>query len=256
MEQGSQGHFVVLSRRLAQRMFPGQSAVGHTLRFAGWGTENNPRYTVVGVAEDVKNAGLAAEDDPEYYRLLRNQPDDWSRASTLIVKTTLPPDSVKRWMTEQVTALDPTVPVTVETMAERVSGMADRPRFESMLVGGFALSGVVLAMVGLYGVIAFLVAQRTQEIGVRMALGAAKADIMRLVMGRSLRLIAAGVVAGLAAALAASKVLASMLFGVGPRDLVTYGVVTLSLIVVALAATVVPAQSASRVDPAVALRNE
>jgi putative ABC transport system permease protein len=256
MEQGSQGHFVVLSRRLAQRMFPGQSAVGHTLRFAGWGTENNPRYTVVGVAEDVKNAGLAAEDDPEYYRLLRNQPDDWNRASTLIVKTTLPPDSVKRWMTEQVTALDPTVPVIVETMAERVSGMADRPRFESMLVGGFALSGVVLAMVGLYGVIAFLVAQRTQEIGVRMALGAAKADIMRLVMGRSLRLIAAGVVAGLAAALAASKVLTSMLFGVGPRDLVTYGVVTLSLIVVALAATVVPAQSASRVDPAVALRNE
>jgi ABC-type antimicrobial peptide transport system permease subunit len=129
-----------------------------------------------------------------------------------------------------------------------------------MLVGFFAAIGLALAVIGLYGVIAFLVAQRTQEIGVRMALGAARGDILRLVMGRSLRLIAAGVVVGLAAALAAalaaSKVLTSMLFGVGPRDPMTYSLVTLSLVMAALAATLVPARSASRVDPAVALRNE
>jgi ABC-type antimicrobial peptide transport system permease subunit len=204
----------------------------------------------------VKNAGLAGEDEPEYYRLLGDRAENWDRGATMIVKTALPPDSAKRWMEEQVAALDPTVPVKTQTMQERVSRMADRPRFESMLVGFFAAIGLVLAVIGLYGVVAFLVAQRTQEIGVRMALGAARADILRLVMGRSLRLIAAGVVTGLAGALAGSKVLTSMLFGVGPRDPVTYALVTLSLVAVAVAATLLPARVASRVDPAVALRSE
>ncbi|QHS52825.1 ABC transporter permease [Edaphobacter sp. 12200R-103] len=255
-ESESQQGFVVLSRRLAQRMFPKESAVGHTLRLAGWGTENNPRYTVVGVVEDVKNAGLRGGDEPEYYRLLGSHAEDWSRGSAVILTTTLPPDAVKRWLEEQVAALDPTVPVKVQTMQERVNRMADRPRFESLLVGFFATIGLLLAVIGLYGVIAFLVAQRTQEIGVRMALGAARGDILRLVMGRSLRLIVAGVIAGLLAALAVSKILTSMLFGVGSRDPMTYSLATLSLVVVALAATLVPARSASRVDPAEALRNE
>jgi predicted permease len=255
-ESESQERFVVLGRRLAQRMFPNESAIGHTLRLAGWGTENNPQYTVVGVVEDVKNAGLAGGDEPEYYRLLSRHAEDWSRSSALILKTTLPADSVKRWVEQQVAALDPTAPVKVQTMQDRVNRMADRPRFESMLAGFFAVIGLVLAVIGLYGVIAFLVTQRTQEIGVRMALGAARGDILRLVMGRSLRLILAGVVTGLAAAVAGSKVLRSMLFGVEPRDPMTYGLVTLSLVAVALAATLVPARSAIRVNPAVALRKE
>jgi ABC-type antimicrobial peptide transport system permease subunit len=122
------------------------------------------------------------------------------------------------------------------------------------LVGFFAAIGLVLAVIGLYGVIAFLVAQRTQEIGVRMALGAGRGDILRLVMGKSLRLIVGGVVVGLVASLAVSRVLASLLFSVGPHDPVTYVLVTLLLIVVALLATLIPARSASRVDPMVALR--
>jgi predicted permease len=255
-DQNSQEHFVVLSWRLAQRMFPGQNPVGHTLRLAGWIPENNPQYTVVGVAADVKNAGLAGEDEPEYYRLRRNQPEDWTRASSMIMKSTLPPDSMKQWIRTQVAALDPTLPVEVETMAERVSKMADRPRFESLLVGLFAIVGFVLAMIGLYGVIAFLVAQRTQEIGVRMALGADRADILRLVMKRSVRLVIAGVIAGLVASLAASRVLSRLLFQVGPHDPVTFGSVTLLLIGVALAATLIPARSASRVNPSDALRAE
>jgi predicted permease len=255
-QSASQERFVVLSRRLAQRMFPKESAVGHTLRLVGWGTENNPQYTVVGVVGDVKNAGLAGGDEPEYYRLLSNRAEDWSRGSALLLKTTLPPDSVKRWVEEQVAALDPTVPVKVQTMQERVSRMADRPRLESILVGFFAVIGLVLAVIGLYGVIAFLVTQRTQEIGVRMALGAARADILRLVMGRSLRLIVAGVAVGVAASLMASRVLASLLFEVGPRDPVTFGTVTLMLVVVGVSATLVPARSASRVNPSDALRAE
>jgi ABC-type antimicrobial peptide transport system permease subunit len=123
-------------------------------------------------------------------------------------------------------------------------------------VGFFAATGLLLAVVGLYGVISFLVAQRTQEIGVRMALGAGRGDILRLVMGKSLRLIVCGTVVGLVAALAVSRVLASLLFGVGSRDPITYVLVTSLLIVVALLATLVPARSASRVDPIVALRCE
>jgi ABC-type antimicrobial peptide transport system permease subunit len=125
-----------------------------------------------------------------------------------------------------------------------------------VLVGFFAVTGLVLAVIGLYGVISFLVTQRTQEIGVRMALGARRSDILRLVMGRSLRLIAGGTLAGLVAALATSRVLSSLLFSVGLRDPFSYGLVVVLLVCVGLVASLIPARSATRVDPAVALRSE
>jgi ABC-type antimicrobial peptide transport system permease subunit len=161
---------------------------------------------------------------------------------------------MSRWIRSQVAGLDPTLPVDIATLQQRVSKLADQPRFQTTLVGFFAAIGLVLAVIGLYGVIAFLVAQRTQEIGVRMALGADRGDVLRLVMGKSLRLIVCGTVVGLIAALAVSRVLASLLFGIGSRDPVTYVLVTLLLIVVASLATLIPARSASRVDPMVALR--
>ncbi len=123
-------------------------------------------------------------------------------------------------------------------------------------MGFFAATGLLLAVIGLYGVISFLVAQRTQEIGVRMALGAGRGDILRLVMGKSLRLIVWGTMVGLIAALAVLRVLSSLLFGVGSHDPATFVVVTLLLVAVALVATLVPARLASRVDPIVALRCE
>jgi predicted permease len=255
-ELTSADHFLVLSKKLAARMFPGQSPIGHRLRLAGWMPENNPRYTVVGVAADVKNGGLADGDEPEYYRLRRNMPEDWDRGSNVVLKTTLPSDVVEPWVRTRVAAIDPTVPVNIETLSERVSKIAARNRFETLLVGFFAMTGLVLAVIGLYGLIAFLVAQRTQEIGVRMALGATKGNILRLVMGKSLRLIAAGTVAGLVAALAASRVLSSLLFHIGPHDPATFGGVTLLLVLVALMATLIPARSATQVNPTEALRSE
>ena len=132
--------------------------------------------------------------------------------------------------------------------------MADRPRFEMLLVGFFAFTGLVLAVIGLYGVISFFVVQRTQEIGIRIAVGASRADILRLVLTNALRLIVPGVFLGLVLALALSRVLASLLFKVGPHDPVTFAGVTGLLILVALLATLIPASSATRVDPTVALR--
>src|SRR6266851_4551672 len=256
----SSDHFVVLSQQLAGLLFPGEDPIGQRLNFDHVGFPDAPWYTVVGVAANVKNGGLTGEEGPEFYRLRRNREEDWGgrgvwgQSAVMVVRSSLPPAETSRWIRSQVAALDPTLPVDIATLRERVSKLADQPRFQTTLVGFFAATGLLLAVIGLYGVIAFLVAQRTQEIGVRMALGAGRGDILRLVMGKSLRLVVCGVVVGLAAALAVSRVLASLLFGVGPRDPVTFVLVALLLILVALLATLIPARSASRVEPIVALR--
>jgi predicted permease len=254
-ELESSDRFVVLSQSLAGRVFLNQTPIGQHLHLAsGASAHNDPIYTVVGVAADVKNGGLAAGEEPEYYRLRRHQPPDWDRGAAIILKTNLPPGPVESWIRSQVAAIDPTLPVEIATLTERVDKLADQPRFEALLVSFFACMGLALAMVGLYGVITFLVAQRTQEIGVRMALGATRIDIVRLVLGSALRLIAPGVLLGLALSLALSRFLSSLLFNLGPRDPLAFVSVTGLLVVVALLASLIPGASAARVDPIVALR--
>jgi predicted permease len=258
----SSDHLVVLSQALAERLFPEENPLGKRLNFDHVGNPDAPWYTIVGVAANVKNGGLTGEEKPEYYLLRRNRVEDWAGLGTwgqtavVVVRSSLPPAETSRWIRSQVAALDATLPVDIATLQQRVSKLADQPRFQTTLVGFFAAIGLVLAVIGLYGVIAFLVAQRTQEIGVRMALGAGRGDIQRLVMGKSLRLIVCGVVAGLIAALSVSRVLSSLLFGVGSHDPVTFALVTLLLIVVALLATLVPARRAASVNPVEALRAE
>jgi putative ABC transport system permease protein len=254
-------HSIVLSKRLADLVFPNENPMGHRMRFEKH-TASEPWSVIVGVAADVKNGGLTKEEVPEFYRLRRNLPGDWDwggiwgKTFVVVVRSSLPPDQTSRWIRSQVAALDPTLPIDVATLHQRVSKLADQPRFQTLLVGFFAATGLILALIGLYGVISFLVAARTQEIGVRLALGAKKSDILRLVMGQSLRLIAAGTALGLIAALAATRVLSSQLFGIGANDPGTFVIVTLLLIFVALIATLLPARSASRVNPIVALRFE
>ncbi len=141
-------------------------------------------------------------------------------------------------------------------MSQEVSKLADRPRFETALLSFFAFCGLVMAVIGLYGVIAFVAAQRTQEIGVRMALGATRLDILRLIAGEGMRLIVLGGVLGGGAALATAQLLKSLLFNVGPRDPASYAAVAVLLGLVALAATLIPASAATKVEPVVALRYE
>jgi putative ABC transport system permease protein len=261
-ELGSSDHFVVLSQELAGRLFPIENPIGKRLNFDHVSFPNAPWYTVVGVAANVKNGGLAGDEVPEYYILRRNRMEDWAgngvwgQTSVIVVRSALPPQEMTRWVRAQVAAIDPTLPVDIATLRQRVSKLADGPRFQTLLVGFFALTGLVLAVIGLYGLMAFLVTQRRQEIGVRMALGASRGDILRLVMGKSLRLIVWGTVIGLVAALAASRVLASLLFGVGPRNAVSFVLVTLLLVLVGVAATLIPARAAAKVDPMVALHCE
>ncbi len=210
----------------------------------------------LGVVANVKNAGLSGEDEPEFYQLRRNLTEDWNANAILVVKTSLRPEAVAPWVRSQIAQIDPTVPVEMETLAQTVSKLADRPRFETVLLGFFAFCGLLMAVIGLYGLIAFMAAQRTQEIGVRMALGATRMDILRLIAGEGIRLIALGGVLGLAAALAAAQLLKSLLYNVGTHDPLVYAAVALLLAVVALAATLIPARAAMRVEPVAALRFE
>jgi putative ABC transport system permease protein len=173
-----------------------------------------------------------------------------------VISSVLSAKAVAPWVRSQIAAIDPTVPVQMETLDQTVSKLADRPRFETALLGFFAFCGLLMAVIGLYGVISFLATQRTQEIGVRMALGATRGNILRLIAAEGVRLIVLGGVLGLGAALAVAQLLKSLLFDVGPRDPASYAAVALLLAMVALVATLIPARTAMRVEPVVALRYE
>ena len=217
---------------------------------------------MVGVAADVKNAGLAAAGDPEYYVVRRHSAvgsDPRGRVDShayVVVRTAMKSAAMADWVRREIAALDPTLPVSVDTMRQRVSQLEARPRFDAALLGLFAALGLLLAAIGIYGVIAYLVTQRTQEIGVRMALGAGTGDVLRLVIGKGLLLIGSGSVLGIAAALALSRLLRGLLFEVASNDPLTMGVAAGTVVAVALLATLIPARAATRIDPMVALRWE
>ncbi len=160
------------------------------------------------------------------------------------------------WLRGEVAALDPALPLNIETMNQRVSKLAQRPRFNAALLGLFAAMGVLLAVIGLYGVVAFLVAQRTQEIGIRIALGATPAAISRLVLGHAARWTLAGAVAGVAGSFVAHRWLKALLFQVPDQDLLALGIALALLLAAALVAAWIPSRRAARVDPLIALRQE
>jgi putative ABC transport system permease protein len=259
-DRNSGGDFIVLSKLLAARLFPAGDAVGQHIRLGSYAPtlENKgPAYTVAGVAGDVKNEGLAAQGDPELYVLRTNHnPDSWNQHQLFFIETALPTSVVSPWIRSQLAKLDPTAPVEIGSLHQDVIKLADRPRFESALLGFFAGCGLLMAIIGLYGVISYVATQRTQEIGVRMALGATRTDILRLIAMEGLRLTALGGALGLAGALATSQLFKSLIFNVGPRDPATYFAVAVLIAIVALAATLVPAIAAMKVEPVVALRDE
>jgi len=251
-DESSNDHFIMISKLLAERLFPGENPVGQHLQP---GLEG-PWYTVVGVAENVKNGGLTGADEPEYYRLRRGRPEDWSRDSAVIIQTALPPAVMASWVRAEIAGLDPRLPVSIQTMSQRVSELAGRPRFETALLGLFAVVGVLLAAIGIYGVIAFMVTERTQEIGIRMALGATRSNVLRLTMGEGGCLLALGTAVGMVASLLVARAMKSLLFGIGPSDPLVLVAAIVLLAAVALVATWIPARTAAKVDPLVALRYE
>jgi putative ABC transport system permease protein len=258
-DRQSTGHPVILSQLLASRLFPEGNAIGQHMQraiFNPYLTLDGAVYSIVGIAGNVKNAGLAGQDDPEFYILKTSHREGWDGHHFFLLDTAFPASVIAPRIRTQVAHLEPNAPVEIETLSRDVDKLADRPRFETALLGFFAACGLLMAIIGLYGVISYVATQRTQEIGVRMAVGATRADILRLIAMEGIHLIVLGGGFGLGAALAAAQLLKSLTFHVGPRDPATYIAVVSLLGLVALAATLIPARAAMRTDPGEALRHE
>jgi predicted permease len=244
---------VILSEALANKLFSnGEDPVGKSFRF---GSQNDWR-TVVGIAGDVKNHGLAVPADPEFYLPWKNESAGYFRSGHLIVQSAINPEAIAKWIRTETAAIDPTVPVMIEGMKTRVGKLAQRPRFTAVLLSLFAGMGVLLAGIGIYGVVGFLVAQQTREIGIRIALGATPGSVLRMVLSNMVRWTVTGAVLGILGAWLCSRLLESLLFEVRAHDPFLLGAALLVLLAVAFLAAWIPARRAMRVDPMVALRYE
>jgi putative ABC transport system permease protein len=243
---------VVVNEFLAKRHWPGQDAVGKRLKLTG---SKEPWRTVVGVVRDIRERGLLLEMKPAVYVPVNqaNNPSPYY----MVARTAQDPGGAANALRSAVWTVDRDLPVAfIRTMDQLMEeNVADRAR-PMMLLGIFAGLALVLACIGVYGVLAYSVAQRTREIGVRMALGARPGDVTRMILGRGLKLSAVGLVAGAVLAVALGSLLRTLLFGVTPAAPLVYSGTAAVLVVVALAACVIPAQRAARVDPVVALRDE
>jgi putative ABC transport system permease protein len=191
-DRDPQQNAVILSDSLARRMFPGEDPLGKQIRPG----RSGPWKTVIGVAGNVKNSALMERDDPEFYVVRKHSPEALRPHCDAILSGPIDPTALARWVRADVAALDPTLPVNIETLDQRVGKLAQRPRFNAWLLGLFAGMGLLLSAIGLYGVVSFLVAQRTGEIGVRMALGATPGAVARLVLGHAARWTFAGAALG------------------------------------------------------------
>lgn len=244
---------VILSEALAKKLFPnGEDPLGKSFRF---GLQTEWR-TIVGVVGDVKNNGLAAPPDPEFYIPWKNETAGYFRSGHLIVQSAIHSDAIAKWIRSETAAVDPTVPVTIEVMKTRVGKLAQRPRFTALLLSLFAGMGVLLAGIGIYGVVAFLVAQQTREIGIRIALGATPRNVLRMVLSNMARWTVAGAALGLLGSWLSSRLLESLLFEVRAHDPFLLCAALIVLLAVAFFAAWIPARRAMRVDPMVALRYE
>ena len=237
---------VIIDEKFAQRFWPAGDALGKHL----WGDPAR-KLTIVGVVGTVKHYGLDVDG-----RLVLYRPGAWGNYQ---VARTASSDAaaVARDMIQKIHAIDPTITVfDVQTMSARMSASMARQRFSTLMLGTFAVFALILAVVGVYGVMSHLVTQGAHDIGVRMALGAERSRILAMVMRQGLELTVAGSILGLVGAVALTRVMASLLFGVSATDLVTFAGVPLLLVATAMLASYITARRATRVDPVVALRDE
>lgn len=244
---------VVINETMARRFFPGTDPIGKQLKIKHYQSDL-VAHEIVGVVGDTKQVNLFDETEIEMYVSHLQQP--WL-STVLVVRTRSSSANVDAIVRRAVAAVDKNLPVAgVKTIEELTSESIAQPRFYTLLLGIFAAIALLIAGVGIYGVMNYTVSTRAHEIGVRMALGAQKADVLRLVIGEGMRLTVVGVLLGLAAALALTRVMSSLLYGVGATDLVTFIVIPLVLAAVAFLASYIPARRATKVDPMIALRYE
>ena len=251
-------HVLIINKKMAERYFPSQDPIGKRVQTG----EANPKadwYTIVGVVGNVKYEGLGEKDEATMYVPYFDL--GWCpwfvRSLYVVVRSSASAEKSTSALRSAVWSLDNQLPLAhVRTMDQLLYESVSSSRFRAMLFGVFAALALVLAVIGIYGVMAYSVSQRTNEIGIRMALGAQRGEVMRLVLGQGTKLTLIGVVLGIAAAVGLTRLMSSLLFGVSARDPLTFAGVAVLLTLVALAACYVPARRAMRVDPMVALRYE
>jgi predicted permease len=253
---------VLVNETFARRFFPNEDPVGRQIDLAppetrAPRTEAAPRLTIIGIVGDVKNRGLARDPDPDIIGLYRQNPEQNYGFKSVIVRTTIEPSAIAPALRRELAALDPDLPFAeVRTMDDIVSQATADDRFTTVLLAIFAGLGVTLAVVGVYGVVAYGVAQRRREIATRVVLGAPVASVMGLVAREGLAAGLIGITLGAAGALAGAQVAASLLYGVSPRDPLTFGGCSLMLAAVVLVATLVPSSRAATLDPLETLRSD
>jgi len=246
---------VIINEELARRFFPNEDPVGKRLQVA---LERTRWREIVGVVANAKLSGLEAPTDPAIY--IPFQQNTWPnalRTSFLVVRTDGDPNNYRAAIRQALRSVDPSLPITqLRTMDEIIAGSLSQRRFNTALLLVFAMVAALLAAVGVYGVMSYLVAQRTHELGVRMALGARRGDILRLVAGDGAKLAAVGVAGGVAMALAMTRLMSGLLFGVSATDPWTFVLIALLFAAVALLASYLPARRAAGTDPVIALRHD
>jgi len=241
----------IVSESLARHFFPGQDPIGQRIKQSA---PDDPYMEIVGVVGDVKYTGLQRDTDSAYYMPYRQ---DHARQMFLVVRSTLGVAGLAPVLRRQIQSIDRGVTLNaVSTMQQALDTDFAQPRFNTILLTLFAGIALLLAFVGIYGVIAYSVTQRTHEIGIRMALGAGRASVLGMVIGQGARLALLGIALGLAGALILTRLLSTLLFGVGATDPLTFATVGLGLLAVALLAAFIPAHRATRISPVVALRYE
>jgi predicted permease len=246
---------MIMSEDTARRFF-GDDALGRTMTLPQLrdGQTSNAEMTLVGIIANVKYAGLAAPPDDAVYRPFTQQP---MAAPFLVVRTSGDPAEFAATLRRDIAAVDRNIVVSsVATADSLVSDAAAQPQFRTVLLGSVAALALSIAAVGLYSVVAYAVARRTKEIGIRVALGATSHDVLGMVLGEGMIIAAVGIGGGIAAALALTRLLAGLLYGIAPTDPVSFAVASAGLLVFTLVASYVPARRAASVDPIGALRQE
>jgi putative ABC transport system permease protein len=253
-DQAGSPPVILATRSAARKFWPNGDALGKRVRFGARPTSTRLQGEIIGIVGDVRDAGLADAPEPLFYACFEQAPVGFFSA---VVRTAGSPEGLAAAVRREVGSLDPELPVTaLAPLDEVVSRSAARPRFYVLLLSLFAAAALLLAAVGIYGVLAYAVNQRTREIAIRMALGAGAREVQRLVLREGAVLAAAGLAIGLGAALLLTRALGGLLFGIRPTDPATYAGVALLLAAVALTACYFPARRAVRVDPLVVLRME
>ncbi len=247
-------HVAVINETMAKKFWPNEDALGR--RFKSKDNDHKwADFEVIGIVQDGKYKGIVEDPMPFFYRPLAQ---DYISLRNIQVRTSVPPENLELQIASKIRELAPGLPVTVKTMNQDLQGLNGYMFFRlgAQLSGTMGVLGLILAVVGVYSVVSYAAAQRTHEIGIRMALGAESRDVLKMVLSRSLVMIAIGVAAGLLISFVGARAIASLLVGVSPSDPVTFGAVMLLLLGVALLACLIPAYRATRVDPLVALRYE